>query len=807
MYRVIFYFVVMLFYFSPLCQAAELSVEALIQGVNQARLTIQSGEVYSKTTTEYAAQKTEAEINTWMQSEKERRLKDFTPHPFFPDVDVRQYERNYLTPYLNSRVKSFRQHTAKEHTTTLFQVLEPDAPVFPALYQYKLTMVRAPEYPLDSMSERFLPSDVFYLLAYDMHTQVRQLMGNIIAPIDSPTSVNLSATSVNLSDSDKFAGYQKFSLYGRSTFRVPLDAELIGKETIDEVECRILAFIGPKKRIVHIWIDPVKDFCVYKIETFYLKDPTTKLLTWRSDFKQFKKLGDVWFPQIYVGTAYRRDGTVKIRKTVEVIAAELNIDFPKDFFEIDRDFYKRPDFIIQGMGLLPDQESSPTNTATGAEMLFLTCGPQSLSRICELLKVDTNLNELKKLSSFTSDRGTTMLGLKKAATYKGLAPAGVQASVELLKREKVPLPAIAYVNNNHFLVFEEVNKEGVKVTDPAETYQPHLTWDELSEIWRGDLLIFDKKKARRTKQKQMPLAFTETPVYDFGKALSGSKIGHTFTIKNIGQKPLEILSVTETCACTASVLSQDEIPPGKTGSVSSVLTVPSDNQQIQESLLVLTNDPIQSTLTLTLKGEVFTPVRTFPKLIAVGNRKPLQNPLTKQVSLHVQNGVQIRGVRTDSEHLTAMLKKVDGIPRVVVQLLPTIPVGQFSHDLLIDYTYKGEQATHSVVAFGKVIGELRVVPNRLFFGTIKDPASFSKTITITSRDTQPFEITSMESSTKAVKVTVVKDENEKRYRLTTTISPKVNPENFLARLLYIHPVPFNQRFGCRFLVLLRSKLR
>ena len=94
-----------------------------------------------------------------------------------------------------------------------------------------------------------------------------------------------------------------------------------------------------------------------------------------------------------------------------------------------------------------------------------------------------------------------MLGLKKAAAYKGLAPSGVSASVTLLKRKNVPLPAIAYVDNNHFLVFETLDEAGVKISDPAQKYAPHLTWDKLSEIWRGELLIFDKKQARRAKQK------------------------------------------------------------------------------------------------------------------------------------------------------------------------------------------------------------------------------------------------------------------------------------------------------------------
>ena len=69
-----------------------------------------------------------------------------------------------------------------------------------------------------------------------------------------------------------------------------------------------------------------------------------------------------------------------------------------------------------------------------------------------------------------------MLGLKNAATFKGLAPTGVKATVTLLKREKVPMPAIAYVNNNHFLIFEKVNKDGVDITDPAQKYNPHLSW-------------------------------------------------------------------------------------------------------------------------------------------------------------------------------------------------------------------------------------------------------------------------------------------------------------------------------------------
>lgn len=750
MYRKILSFVLLFVYISSLCYAADLSVETLIRGVNQARLTIQSGELHAETITEHSATKTEAEIVEWIKTEKERELKNF-----HLGIDVKQYENDFLIPRLNADAERFRQHTKQELTTALFHVLEMDNATRPRQYQYKLTKTESPRSPLDSMSDRFKPSDTFYLLTYDMQIQVKELIGNIIHAVQH----------FSFFDTDRHYGYFHFSLFGRSLFHVPSDAKLVGKETIDGAECYTISFItSDNRRKIHIGIDPAKDFCVRRIDFYPLQAAKTPFA--RITYNKFRKVGDFWFPHVSVDTNYKRDSTIRSRSTTEVIDVILNVDFPKDLFEIDKKHYGLPD-----TGRAPDQGASPANATGEFDTSLLLCGPQSLSRICELLKVNTNLSELKKLSGFTPDRGTTMLGLKKAATYKYLAPAGVKASVELLKRKKVPLPAIAYVNNSHFLVFEDVSKVGVKITDPAQKYGPQVTWDELTNIWSGELLIFNKKKMHRNKQENVPLAFSEKPIFDFGKALGGSKIEHTFIIKNIGKKPLEIISVTETCVCTASVLSQDEILPGKTGSISTVLTVPTGNGQINESLHVLTNDPIQNTITLSMKGEAFTPLKTFPELIALGTQKPLKNTLTKQISLHLQEDTEIQSVRTNSKDIKATLKMRDKIPFVDIQFLSTLPVGKVSHHILVHYTYKGEPATHKISAIGEIIGELRVTPNRLFFGLIKDTSSFSKTITISSRDMQPFEVISTESSTKSVNVTIANNPNEKHYQLTATISP------------------------------------
>lgn len=710
MIRAILYYFLTLFAFTTVCKASEtLSIDALIQGANQALLTIQNGEVQIIVT---------EEIPAWGP-----------------------------------------KHTRVEHINTAFQVIASRTDPHNRLLRYKLTFVESPNYTLDTLDKYHTHPGDLHVMVYDSTIQVKHTIGDIVFP---------DAQSSFFPPDNLHYGYWRFSSFGRAPSKVPANAKLIGKETINDAECYILSYEDVRKRVMHIWVDPAKDFCVRKMERY--RTSAKKHIRARAVCKQFQKFGDVWFPNIKEGTIYEEDGTVRRRYFIEIAAAVFNVDFPKDFFKIDKDYYGSSDKRWD-MGLLPDLDTSPIETDPG----FLLCGPKSLSRICEMLKVETTLIELQKLSGYTRYRGTTMLGLKTAAAYKGLAPIGIRASVESLRRNKVPLPAIAYVNNNHFLVFEEVRKAGVKTSDPARKFEPHITWEKLTDIWRGDLLIFDKKKVHLARQKQTPLAYTDTPVYDFGKVISGSKVEHTFTIRNIGQKPLKILAVQETCACTASVLSQDKILPGKTGDISAVLTVPSGNKSVRENIHVFTDDPVQNTLTLTLKGESFTPLRTFPTQLVFGNQGSHKKPLTKQISLHIEEGVQIRSVRTDSEHLTATLKTRDGIPHVEVQLSPTIPAGQFSHYLLVDYIYKEKQAIHKVFAFGQVLGELKVAPNRLFLGLIKDPSVVSKTITISSRDTKPFQITSVESGTKSVTVTVAEGNSETDYQVTMTLAPKAAP--------------------------------
>ena len=755
----------MLFCVSSVCHADELTVDSLIRGVNQAGVQIQRGEVqYVVTRVEHSEQMSETEIAAWIKKRKEEDLKefrDFGPDPFYPHVGLKEFEEVYLTKGLDFWAEWERQRTDIQACSVAFQILEWDT-------VYKMTIEEGPGLSLESREAQHHQAGIFYLLAYDTQTQVREDIGDIVK--------SAPASSVQFFRSNSYYGFLNFAWYGRST--VSATAKRIGKESVDGAVCHLLAYETENGRHIKIWVDVEKDFCIRRLEMKRTRDGPVVYL---GEYKGFRRFGEIWYPVIIQITQYEDDGTLRSANTIEVKAAEFNVDFPQDFFQIDLEFYEGNGKLFK----LPTSFSgglSPTKKPqTEAEYLLLLCGPQSLLRVCEILDVETNLRELKKLSGFDPTRGTTMLGLKEAATYKGLMPKGVKANLKGLKKNKVPLPAISYVDGNHFLVFEAVQRDGVRISDPANKYNPHLSWKALSKIWEGELLIFDAVGQPSTPEP-VPLAFAPEAEYDFGKALGGSEIKHTFAIQNIGQKPLKILSVTETCACTAAIVSQHEIPAGANGMIEAVLKVPSENAPVEENITVFTDDPTQNTVILTLKGQAFIPLKTFPERLAFGNQKHFQSPLTKKVSLHVQSEVQILGVRTDSEHLRAKLDEGQ-IPHVEVQLLPTMPVGQFSRSLLVDYRYKGKQTTHDVLIFGEVLGAFRVTPKRFFFGLIKDPEAISKTITISSLNDQPFHLTSVESNSEAVIATVEKTADEMRYHLTVTIHPEASSGELSGEIL------------------------
>ncbi len=99
----------------------------------------------------------------------------------------------------------------------------------------------------------------------------------------------------------------------------------------------MIIFTNDYKQKVKIWVDDSIDFCIRKFES--LRDSETEHISFRMEYKDYRTFNDVWYPTSIEETSYKNDGTIYRRKMVKVTSALFNVDFPKDFFKIDRDYF------------------------------------------------------------------------------------------------------------------------------------------------------------------------------------------------------------------------------------------------------------------------------------------------------------------------------------------------------------------------------------------------------------------------------------------------------------------------------------
>ena len=95
---------------------------------------------------------------------------------------------------------------------------------------------------------------------------------------------------------------------------------------------------------------------------------------------------------------------------------------------------------------------------------------------------------------------------------------------------------------------------------------------------------------------KMGASFTDTTsvqvidsVYDFGKAIEGTKVTYNYRFKNTGQKPLVISSAQASCGCTVPEKPEEPIQPGETGILKVVFNTASRPGPAHKTITVVSN--------------------------------------------------------------------------------------------------------------------------------------------------------------------------------------------------------------------------
>lgn len=101
-----------------------------------------------------------------------------------------------------------------------------------------------------------------------------------------------------------------------------------------------------------------------------------------------------------------------------------------------------------------------------------------------------------------------------------------------------------------------------------------------------------------------PAVKYDTESFDFGDIKPGSKVEHTFNLKNAGKKELIIRDVKSSCGCTAVSPSKNVVPAGESVPLKVAFDSTGKSGRQSKTITVITNDPKNPTTVLRIASNI-----------------------------------------------------------------------------------------------------------------------------------------------------------------------------------------------------------
>lgn len=371
------------------------------------------------------------------------------------------------------------------------------------------------------------------------------------------------------------------------------------------------------------------------------------------------------------------------------------------------------------------------------------CGVWSLRGVCELSgRILSNEEQQKLIEGFPADE-SSMLDIRRAAEELGLALVGVGATFEELT-DDVRGPKIIHLSDPaHFLVVARASDEWVQLLDGGRVVV--VPRAEIEKRYSGHALILD--------QAQFPEGGPRLELpefhYTFGIAGVGQEVEHAFTVRNVGDQELVVRPQEKGCCGAPQVtISRQSLPPGATAEVTVAFTI-SYSGSVMKSAELLTTDPTQPVVFLTVHGHVPHDLRAYPDRIYLSGDKGAVEARTVTISGPAE--MDLTEVKTERGLFDLDLSEPsvseDGKKTWTLDLTfrPESFVGEIADQLSIATTYP-ERPLITIPITGRIRGDLSVSPPGVFFGFVQRGAPAQQTVTITSRSLARFAVRSAGSA-------------------------------------------------------------
>ena len=699
----------------------DISVEQFVSRVNEAREHIKSGELRMIVTEELNERNSTA-IENWVRTQFNERRKGL------PTGD----SGKELKQMIKVEAKRFEAHQQVHEINIAFEVDAIRSYHNPENYRYKQWIIEKTDWAEKD------PRGVF------MNIQTMSLYngGIQLVAAEIPDQLRLY-----LFQSDKVKPtFSNYHVWGRSRYRVSEEnVKALKIERVNGIKYLVGTVDMGEAYITTLWLD-AKNGWIVKEEN-HAKAGEAVLLFEYKDF--FTSPGGIWYPTIISAKVLNNPSRRVNSTTHQIKEAIFNVEFPPDFFLIDLEkIYK------SGVQVSPTSEIKMERSVEEKRVTDVQCAPNSLLYICKTFDIDATLDELSSLCKVDATSGTSLLNLYRAAKEKGLEPEAVRLDINQLKKSN--FPAIVHLNYDHFFVVDGIKDNRVIIYDKPDSYD--LSTEEFQEIWDGIvLLVKDPRKLRETRAKpdesQPPKIHFAHTSYNFGTALGGEKVTHTFDFTNEGNETLVIYRVETSCRCTAADLEEKEFLNGQAGTIEVTLDLPTRKRsQMLETVSVYTNDPVEPKVDLQLTGKVFIPIIPQPNYILLG-RKRLLKPHEARLVLHLseKEHTQITLVEASASYIT--VKSEDS--KVTLIIGKDAPIGSLKEFLTVHYTYKDRKYFLTVPISGEILSPVVLSSHRVFLGIVENQQA-TKQITVSGEGDSLIDVISVETDSPGLSTSVLR---------------------------------------------------
>jgi hypothetical protein len=284
-----------------------------------------------------------------------------------------------------------------------------------------------------------------------------------------------------------------------------------------------------------------------------------------------------------------------------------------------------------------------------------------------------------------------------------------------------------------------------------------------------------------------PKMFVPEKIKDAGTVAQGEVVEVDFKIANEGVEPLEIKAVRPTCGCTVADYDR-EIAPGGEGFVKAKLETKEFSGPISKSILIMTNDPREPTVSVVIKTTVQPLVEVLPRPLVRFNAV-LQEPMTQKVVVVAaadQPDFKVSEVSSSVPFLKASLRElgddelIDGKSKsqyeVTVSLEDDAPVGPVNGKLVV-HTNHAKAREVEVKVYGVIRSLIHVTPSQLQFGVVDAKARPGRNLIVVNNRTDgtKIKVTSATVNDAAFEADVSTIEEGRRYQVGVNIKVDAEP--------------------------------